>query len=381
MTSEPQENDVAAVAEVATANGSNAGGDDEEVGDSAFPPGDMLERRALQRRLKQWKVPATGTTAALRTRYDVERSKRSSSEQQSSGQATTQERRKAKKSTAVAVAAAPEEKRRRPFRSSCPDGIRQRIMRAKTERLYLIHRGTIENNKCDFAVLGSTGNIYTVTITHLSKCSCPDFARGHNHTCKHMLFVLLKVMAIDEDSPYLYQAAWLTSELQEMFATFVERRGPSNESEAAILANDQVRQAYAKIQAGETWKEEDQVEEPNGSGIVRKALDEENSDCPICFDSMLDDAPAKLTFCRTACGYNFHIDCIRRWCEQQQRSTSAPATCPNCRQPWEVKGKSTGDTAKANEGYTNLGQLQGQSPVRDVSTYSGWNGRKRRRYY
>ncbi len=210
------------------------------AGVSEFPPGNTLQRRQLQQQLKKWKVLATGTTAVLQERYDAERIKRC--KESNANNATTAGAAVASSPAAAAAAAAvaesassqavSNEKRLRPYRSTCPDGIWQRILRAKTQRLYLIHRGAIENNQCEFAVLGSTGNIYNVTMKHLPKCTCPDFTRGHNHLCKHILFVLLKVMAIDENSPYLYQAAWLTSELQDMFANMIERRGPSAASAA-----------------------------------------------------------------------------------------------------------------------------------------------------
>lgn len=43
-------------------------------------------------------------------------------------------------------------------------------------------------SKGTFAVLGSTGNVYTVTITTQPSCSCPDFQK-RGDPCKHLLFV------------------------------------------------------------------------------------------------------------------------------------------------------------------------------------------------
>ena len=36
----------------------------------------------------------------------------------------------------------------------------------------------------EFVVMGSTGNIYTVSIGNLVQCSCPDHAKGN--LCKHI---------------------------------------------------------------------------------------------------------------------------------------------------------------------------------------------------
>lgn len=54
-----------------------------------------------------------------------------------------------------------------------------------------------------FTVLGSTGNVYTVTIDKLPGCNCPDASKG-NH-CKHLIFVFLKCLAVKEESGLHYQ--------------------------------------------------------------------------------------------------------------------------------------------------------------------------------
>jgi uncharacterized Zn finger protein len=54
-----------------------------------------------------------------------------------------------------------------------------------------------------FKVLGSTGNVYTVTVEQVPKCDCPDFGKG-NH-CKHLIFVMLKVLNVEEESGFHYQ--------------------------------------------------------------------------------------------------------------------------------------------------------------------------------
>ena len=69
-----------------------------------------------------------------------------------------------------------------------------KIIRARTQRLYMIS-AEIESDYCrKYAVLGSTGNVYTVTISQLPDCTCPDCGKGN--TCKHILFVMLKVLRV-----------------------------------------------------------------------------------------------------------------------------------------------------------------------------------------
>lgn len=54
-----------------------------------------------------------------------------------------------------------------------------------------------------FKVLGSTGNVYTITIDNVPSCDCPDFLKG-NH-CKHLIFVFLKILGVKESSHFYYQ--------------------------------------------------------------------------------------------------------------------------------------------------------------------------------
>ncbi|KAI3964969.1 hypothetical protein MKW92_037999, partial [Papaver armeniacum] len=62
-----------------------------------------------------------------------------------------------------------------------------RIERALNQCLHLLHR-----SEGDFFVLGETGNVYTVTLSRIPSCNCPDW----NAPCKHMLFVFLRVLRV-----------------------------------------------------------------------------------------------------------------------------------------------------------------------------------------
>jgi hypothetical protein len=268
-------------------------------------------------------------------------------------------------------AKAPVEKRARRYRSTCPDKLQERILRAATQRLYLVRRDEMdpdsatECKKCNFVVLGSTGNVYTVTLQDVPHCTCPDFAKK-NDLCKHILFVFLKVVGLPVTNPLVYQRALLTNELREIFSILAQRRVGGT----SVLANDRVRESYARLEGGETLEEED-------VGVKRRALDEGDCDCPICFDPM--SGGADTTFCRAMCGNNFHAECIRIWLREQRDKT-----CPNCRQPWD-DGKASQHqhpgTPTSPEGYVNLGTIQGQSSTRDTSTYHSSPTYKRRRHW
>ena len=123
-------------------------------------------------------------------------------------------------------------------------------------------------------------------------------------------------------------------------------------------------------------------EDTNVEAVQRRVMDgEDDFDCPICFDSMNINSSTtceSLTYCRSACGMNFHTNCIIHWLKN-----CPTQSCPNCRQEWvgpENKKKlttsmststSTVATSFPNDNnYMNLAEIQGISRVRDTSTYN-----------
>lgn len=279
----------------------------------------------------------------------------------------------AKKKTASSPKA-DSEKRAVRYRSSCPSSLQERILRASTQRLYLIGRDDddlpADRMSRNFTILGSTGNVYTVCLSKIPTCTCPDFSKKHD-LCKHILFVTLKVIGIDPKSPLAYQRAYLQSELQELFDKLAERRSNSSNSDTRIMANESVRQSYQQIVQGGASSPD-----ARSSFLQRRQPLDEDSECIICFDAM---SLGSSTFCGGTCGVNLHSDCVRRWCMSNR-------TCPNCRQPWidGVKGPPPSNNPQG-EGFVNLGRLQGQSPVRDTSTYhdyyGSYGGRRGRRQW
>lgn len=336
--------------------------------DSA-PNGSSLSRKELQTCLKAWHRKATGTTVALRAEYeDAVRQNpelaSTTATATTATAATTTAMAETKTTTKASMKAAtkdpPAEKRIRRYRSQPTMGIRQRIERARTQRLYLVKQESdVPRKRRTFVVLGSTGNVYDITVAQTPHCSCPDHAKGH--LCKHILFVMLKVIGLPSDSPLVYQDAYLQSELDELSDLLESRRVGG-----AVMANANVQKTYASLQSSDA-NDEDACQEVQGA--QRKSL-EADCDCPICFDAMTEGT--SLTYCRAACGTNFHSDCIQRWVGQSRGNP----TCPNCRQPWE---EADAKKNKKEEGYTNLGALQGQARKRDTSTYSSPSYYKRYR--
>lgn len=266
----------------------------------------------------------------------------------------------------------PKEKRLRRYRSQPTNGIRQRIQRALTQRLYLVKTSDImtcerHGGSCiTFKVLGSTGNVYEVKIAKVPDCSCPDHQKGN--LCKHLLFVMLKVVGLDSSSPLVYQSAYITQELEEIMQKVQSRM--TNVGIGNVVANKSVIDKLNSIENGD-----------EETKVVRQEI--EGNECPICFDDLGGKGNmSHLTFCKATCGMNFHKECINMWTKEHINNP----TCPACRQKWidtETGGKRS-NLNENDEGYVNLGSLQGQSPERDTSTYfCSWSPSyryKRRRY-
>lgn len=237
------------------------------------------------------------------------------------------------------------------WKRSCSKATQDRITRALTERLYLVNRTTVEKTEaekelenahhCEFSVpkqefhvLGSTGNLYTVTIYLTPKCSCPDFGKGH--FCKHILFVYLKVLKVPPDSNLLYQSHLLSSELVQI--------NTSNPVDPTVLADQNVRTEFARIATVD-----------NGDPTT-KQKPVEGQDCPVCFEQMTGSD--QVEFC-TECGNNVHKVCWQKWSETK-RNMKVQETCIWCRAVW---GAAKTTSTHASGDYINLGRFQ---PITDT---------------
>lgn len=84
----------------------------------------------------------------------------------------------------------PKEKRLRRFRSHAPQAFHDVYARALSQRFFVLSRirgGSEECPEESIEMTGSTGNIYTVEIGQIPKCTCPHAVKGNQ--CKHVLYV------------------------------------------------------------------------------------------------------------------------------------------------------------------------------------------------
>jgi hypothetical protein len=187
--------------------------------------------------------------------------------------------------------------------------------RALYQKLYLIETipSTQELEK-EFVVMGSTGNVYTVKICSEPSCTCPDFLRRQRN-CKHIFFILLKVMKIDEvDQEYFED-----DELREMFSNI-----PKITSN--LIVDKTLRKLYKKQNGDNSEDEEEQEKESKeeDSKVARKPIDDP---CPICLEELKENEE-DLDYCKYGCGKSIHSKCFFMWSKINKE------TCVFCRASW-----------------------------------------------
>ena len=162
-----------------------------------------------------------------------------------------------------------------------------RHARALSQRL-LLHSASLS----EFQVIGSTGRIYQICLDDTETiCSCPDYENRHL-PCKHIYFVLSRVLKVD---------FW--------------KKG-TDFSDAQLLE--------LQMKIAELVNVQDEV-----VSEVRQRTREEQPECPICMDDLCDGED--ITYCSLSCGYNFHKLCFIR-CKKD--------TCPMCRTKMVIHSKS-----------------------------------------
>ncbi|KAF3906306.1 hypothetical protein ABW20_dc0103290 [Dactylellina cionopaga] len=235
--------------------------------------------------------------------------------------------------------------RLKKFRPQCPKTVEQRWDRMRAQRMFCLGRERDERNlREDFKIAGSTGNVYTVTLANVPTCDCPDSKK--NGTCKHILFVMVKILRAR--AGLSYQAALLNSEIRDIFA------------HSSVPVEGDI----------------------SGDKRKRKPLDED--ECPVCYEPFREDDNSIL-FCIAQCGSNIHKECFRQWAASKD---GGQVTCVMCRTPWAESSVDQGEYGKilqsakvGNEGYLNVAQEMGISTHRDASTYHGRHGYRYGRYY
>jgi len=197
--------------------------------------------------------------------------------------------------------------------------------------------------------LGQTGNVYTIVISHVPSCTCPDHAKGN--LCKHILFVLHRVLKVPRNSPLLFQQALLTEELHDIFTTADSIQTAISSD---VLAERQVREVYQARTGDHNVILESTTTVDDKKKLIsnRKDIDQ---DCPICFERM--NEKEELIYCKAKCGNNMHLTCFQKW-DEAQKAINENVTCPFCRVEWpaDVVPKKATTSSGFHHRYLNLAE-------------------------
>jgi len=217
--------------------------------------------------------------------------------------------------------------------------------------MFIVERERVSPIEQKFTVIGSTGNLYTVTIASVMKCNCPDGYLRPTYLCKHVIMILMRVFHVDINDPIL-QDPVSDQKIVRSILSF----GPRDASD--FVDPDILAKCKKIIDGGDTPEQINGDEENR-----RRPLD--TSDCPICFESFSQEDIKSIAFC-TTCGNNVHTMCFEQWKSYHPGSP----TCVYCRTPWPVSSKKKGKQPDRNqEGYVNMATAVGLSSKRDTSTY------------
>ncbi|KAI5786060.1 hypothetical protein FPQ18DRAFT_415829 [Pyronema domesticum] len=250
------------------------------------------------------------------------------------------------------------------FRPHCPAAVAERLSRALSQRLIVLSRSGYSPTTYSetFTMAGTTGNVYTIKICDIPTCDCPDAKKGN--TCKHLLYVMARVLGAREG--LVYQAGLTREEVEEVFS----RPG----AQGAGLGNSAQGSQGAVL----------------GTVAQRKPISDQDP-CPICFSEITSSEleNGELLYCRAQCGANVHKECFGFW----RRTKGTDVTCVLCRQAWveEVRDGAGLEEVlrdmgghRVEEGYLNVAEELGISGQRDTSSYyagpGGFGRRGRERY-
>ncbi|CAG8480083.1 5225_t:CDS:2 [Diversispora eburnea] len=173
------------------------------------------------------------------------------------------------------------ERRAARYIKDCSDDTKKQIERAVKEPMYLIDCKEVNPTQRKYVVLGPTGEVYTTDIAKIVSCSCPDFHNGIH--CKHILFILLRILKVHPESDLVYQKALKEKELKLIFNNSPQITYPSKgivDQLKAIASRDQKK---------------------------RKPIDD---DCSCCHEPLGNQ---KVLIWCDACGNNIHLDCFTTW--------------------------------------------------------------------
>ncbi|RID42322.1 hypothetical protein BRARA_J02214 [Brassica rapa] len=217
--------------------------------------------------------------------------------------------------------------------------VEDRIIRALRHRLRLLSRP----NDATFHVLGATCNVYTVTLTATPTCTCPD----RKKPCKHILFVLIRVLGIPLDDKCLRQRKLRPCLLYRLV---------SAPTRPDCLASFHLQQRFLQLFA--TVNSHYGNTNSSSTPAPENEVEDEAATCPICLDDINviksvngehvggEESERAVVKCRV-CKNKVHDECMLKWRASRGRR---PAICVVCRSRWR---RGSGSSRTPNVGGSN----------------------------
>ena len=213
-----------------------------------------------------------------------------------------------------------------------PDNWKQSIEALNCKRFFLVSKigPTVFVIKAEDDV---TNAAYKVYIGEPNQCSCGG-GEARSRLCVHLLFVILKVLRVQETNPLSWQLSIVDSEVSQILA------GARGKEEASVVdrrpktflrKGDGMRQK----DSSRTCAEVDDEGQPSlNAAHGRKDLTDV---CSICQEEMNENdfVNENLFFCQTGCGSNFHKRCMSMY-STHAKSENKAVLCPMCRQKWTI---------------------------------------------
>ena len=150
---------------------------------------------------------------------------------------------------------------------------------------------------------------FKVQIGSSMKCSCKTKGEG---PCIHLLFVMLKILRVPPENPFLWQGSLLDHEIDQVLRGRFQM--VSSKPKKASNADADKDGVQAKP-----------IEPEDICAICQEELCDENGDV------LTDNGP--LVYCKTSCGNSVHAKCMKIWAEHKA-SVGDKVTCPFCREDW-----------------------------------------------
>ncbi|KAI3823504.1 hypothetical protein L1987_04942 [Smallanthus sonchifolius] len=177
---------------------------------------------------------------------------------------------------------------------------------------HITGRRLLHRSNSHFFILGTTGNVYTVTLSATPTCTCPD----STIPCKHILFLYTRVLSLSLSDPCLRRRTLRPCQLTRLLSAKVS---------GEAVAGAPVRRRFLEL-----------YRRRNGNKLSVHV--EDGSTCPVCLEE-LGVGGRRVVACAT-CKNPVHVGCLMNWKSKRSR------TCVICRARWR-------DTSQEDK-YINL---------------------------